>query len=428
MTQTTKIMKLTKKQEARFPEFVDKWIKIGLSTEPANREKSEKAIRGLYGLAKLKEPKVIWIPCPLSGAMSAVLYAYIRNGKVKPKKDAVDNAVYSAVERAVDNAVYSAVERAVDNAVYSAVGRAVNSAVDNAVYGAVGRAVDNAVHGAVGRAVNSAVDSAVYGAVDRAVDNAVYGAVDRAVDSAVYGAVGRAVSSAVSSAVGRAVSSAVGSAVNSAVSSAVGRAGKSFISGSLWAGYSAWADYFSEVLGISIDRNYLDITENCGYYWVLDDVCFASERPTNINLDDQGRLHSETGQSISYKSGWGLYHWHGTKVPGDWIMEKSNLTAKMALTWENMEQRRAACEIVGWAKVLDDLKAKVIDTDDDEEIGELVEVEIPDIGKEKFLRVVCGTGRKFAIPVPPEMKTALDANAWTYDLDGDILKKLEVRT
>jgi hypothetical protein len=236
------------------------------------------------------------------------------------------------------------------------------------------------------------------------------------------------VGSAVDSAVDSAVHSAVRSAVHSAVDSAVHSAGQSYIGGSLWAGYPAWADYFNEVLGISIDRNYLDMTENCGYYWLLDDVCFASERPTHINIDDQGRLHSETGQSISYRSGWGLHHWHGTKVPGDWIMDKKRLTAQTALTWENMEQRRAACEIVGWAKVLDDLKAKVIDTDDDEEIGELVEVEIPDIGKEKFLRVVCGTGRKFAIPVPPNMKTALAANAWTYDLDGDTLKKLEVRT
>jgi len=61
-------------------------------------------------------------------------------------------------------------------------------------------------------------------------------------------------------------------------------------------------------------------------------------------------------------------------------------------------------------------------------IGTLVEVTLPDLGKEKFLKVLCGTGREFAIPVPPEMKTALDANAWTFDLDGNTLRKLEVRT
>ena len=61
-------------------------------------------------------------------------------------------------------------------------------------------------------------------------------------------------------------------------------------------------------------------------------------------------------------------------------------------------------------------------------IGTLLEVNLPDIGKEKFLKVLCGTGREFAIPVPPFMKTALEANAWTYGLDGDLLRDLEVRT
>ena len=54
-----KIEKLTDAQIARFPEFVKKWTKIGLSTEPADRARAERAIRGLYKLAALKEPRII---------------------------------------------------------------------------------------------------------------------------------------------------------------------------------------------------------------------------------------------------------------------------------------------------------------------------------------------------------------------------------
>ena len=78
--------------------------------------------------------------------------------------------------------------------------------------------------------------------------------------------------------------------------------------------------------------------------------------------------------------------------------------------------------------LLRELKAKTIDSDEDPKIGELVEVNIPEIGKEKFLRVLCGTGRRFALPVPPTMKTALEANAWTYGVDIQVLKALEART
>lgn len=100
----------------------------------------------------------------------------------------------------------------------------------------------------------------------------------------------------------------------------------------------------------------------------------------------------------------------------------------MALTWENIEQRRAAIEIVGWDKIIDQLNAKVIDEDVDPEIGTLIEAKIPDIGKERFLRVRCGTGRSFCLPVPPNMKTALEAQSWTWGLDEKTFKKPEVRT
>jgi hypothetical protein len=123
-----------------------------------------------------------------------------------------------------------------------------------------------------------------------------------------------------------------------------------------------------------------------------------------------------------------MYAWHGVYVPEKWIMDKSTVTPEMALKHENTEMRRAACEIVGWDRILTELNAKTLDKDEDPEIGELVEVTIPDIGKEKFIRVTCGTGRRFAIPVPPETKTALEGNAWTYDIPTDLLKMKEFRT
>jgi len=105
------------------------------------------------------------------------------------------------------------------------------------------------------------------------------------------------------------------------------------------------------------------------------------------------------------------------------------LTSQEALKVSNMEQRRAACEILGWAKILKELNATVIDQDEDPMIGTLVEVDIPEVGKEKFLKVLCGTGREFAIPVPPDMKTALQSNAWSFNLKSpDDLRDLEIRT
>ena len=93
-----------------------------------------------------------------------------------------------------------------------------------------------------------------------------------------------------------------------------------------------------------------------------------------------------------------------------------------------MEQRRAACAIIGWKCILEELDAKVIDEDGDPEIGILLlEAEIPDSGRERFLKVRCGTGREFVLPVSRHVQTALQANAWTWAIE-DYEYRPEVRT
>jgi len=203
---------------------------------------------------------------------------------------------------------------------------------------------------------------------------------------------------------------------------------------SLWAGFASFATFFRDVCGLD-DEVFLknlqvneDLVRSCGWTWWHEEVVVISDRPEFIKRDDEGRLHGETGPSIQYRDGWSLYHWHGVAIPKEWVTSNKP-SAREALKWPNIEQRRCACEIIGWANILAELKSRVIDRDDDVEIGTLLEVNLPDSGKERFLQVQCGTGRTFAIPVPPTVKTALEANAWTYGLE-DVLNqfKPEVRT
>lgn len=157
-----------------------------------------------------------------------------------------------------------------------------------------------------------------------------------------------------------------------------------------------------------------------------EEFCMVSDFPETLKVDEENRPHSETGPSHKWRDGWSLYHWHGTVVPSDWI--EGTPSAAEVLQAENIEQRRAGCEIVGWDTILSELNAKTIDQDEDPEIGTLLEVDLPDAGRERFLRVTCGTGRTFAIPVPPEMTTALQANSWTYGFDSGDFIKPEIRT
>ncbi len=123
-----------------------------------------------------------------------------------------------------------------------------------------------------------------------------------------------------------------------------------------------------------------------------------------------------------------LYYWHGTRVPAEWILHPEKMEPALALTHPNIEQRRAAAEIMGWGRVLRGMPHKVIDVDPDPQIGTLIEADLPNSPGSRFLCVRCATGRDFVLCVPREMQTALEANAASYDVPALDYTTLEVRT
>ncbi len=73
---------LTKEQESLLPVYRDKWLQIGLSTEPACRDKAERAIAQVYRCVGLQPPrKIVWCGSPLSQGLTraAILDKIIRD-------------------------------------------------------------------------------------------------------------------------------------------------------------------------------------------------------------------------------------------------------------------------------------------------------------------------------------------------------------
>jgi hypothetical protein len=169
------------------------------------------------------------------------------------------------------------------------------------------------------------------------------------------------------------------------------------------------------------------ISTQCEWWWPFEGTVFASQRPS-VTRDDEGRIHRENGMAVKYRGGYGLSFWHGQVIPNEWVAGNPP-TAAEALHWPNMDQRSAACEIVGWHNILDQLKARIVDDSDDPVWGRLVEVDLPGSGKERFLDALCGTGRRFALPVPPKTKTVDEAQSVLHGgLPVEILKHCVERT
>lgn len=173
----------------------------------------------------------------------------------------------------------------------------------------------------------------------------------------------------------------------------------------------------------------LEMSQYASLMWFFRDHAFVAARPTQHWSDDDTPVpHRSDGPAVEWEDGHKLYFWRGVRVPASWIEDRPTLDD--ALRHENVEMRRIAAEIIGWAEILQEpsLHMRIIDEDPDPQIGSLVEVDLPDAPNERFLLVICGTGRVFAIPVPRTCSSALDAQAKCWDVPQDVYAALELRT
>lgn len=72
------VEELTKEQEARLPEYKDRFIELGLRCGKSNRELGNDAVDRVYDEAKLTRPKIkVWTRSPLEGALVASVFTEV---------------------------------------------------------------------------------------------------------------------------------------------------------------------------------------------------------------------------------------------------------------------------------------------------------------------------------------------------------------
>ena len=354
-----KIMTMTDEQKALMDPYAQKWIEIGMCTDPADRPRAEAAVRECYRLAKIPmPPRIVWVQSDWVGAFAAMIAESIWRERRKGR-DAVDGAVRDAVDGAVDGAVGGAV----DGAVGGAVGGAVYGAVDDAVRGAVRGAVGDAVGDAVGVAVGDAVDGAVYGAKKKKGKLALSG-------------------------------------------------WHYWYGGQMWAYFAAYSGFMRDVLKVALPTSaYHDLAESCGHVWFNRDFVIICERIKACRKDERGRLHNESGLALEYRDGTGLWMIHGVRVSGDVVMNPESLTVERVDKETNSEVRRIMIERMGLVKYLRESNAKTIHMDALTIPGSAPRALIEDRHQNRWLAGTDGsTGRVYIMPVPREAKTCSQAH------------------
>ncbi|MUL61151.1 MULTISPECIES: DUF6745 domain-containing protein [unclassified Mycolicibacterium] len=131
----------------------------------------------------------------------------------------------------------------------------------------------------------------------------------------------------------------------------------------MWDGWRGFSDSAESSLWLAALLSSLDVpvpamqgriqvVRNTGWWWPMNDIVIATERPEQIRTDPQGRPHNPDGPAIIYRDGFSVYCWHGDAVPAD-LIETSWDLSRILKEWGAAQW--CGAEKLGWDTVLSDL-------------------------------------------------------------------------
>jgi len=198
---------------------------------------------------------------------------------------------------------------------------------------------------------------------------------------------------------------------------------------------------FAETLGITFDARTsarlaaLQVyATTCGPLYPYGKVAFVSRRPTTLEFDVEKRLHCETGPAMAFGDDYSLCAWHGQLVPSHWITDKKNVKPSEVLDTRDSNLRAAGISILGWARIVTELGATVVNQHPEGPSGgTLLAVDRSRLndsqgGVMKFLKADCPRNGTICFRVPDSILTAHAAQAWARGLPPEMFQLPSVRT
>lgn len=460
----SKINTLTPEQRAKLVGYHDYWYRVGTSTERADRPKAEAAILAMRAVVGVTtKPTFVWCESP---ATAILVLRVLRSDAYRQWVGGVPDSIRDAALFSDLDASVSRLAISLGDALYSPFRDSLRDSLRTSLYASLRDSLDEAIlnsirdsltptlvqlHNSLRLSLRDSLRDSLghslstsFGAVLRySLRDSIRDSLVDSLSNSIYGSLSDSLRAALRDSLSDSLHDSLRTSLCAVIEGALTSSPHvrpTWGLGMEWLGQheSYWIAFYlycRDVLGVQYApahsrrlNMWRDLAESSCWWWCFDNYVIISERPTVCTLEN-GRIHCATGPSVAFSDGFEIYAWRGTVVPKEWITEPHTVDPHTALNHPNIEQRRAAADILGWAKVLAVLQPKIIDTDQDPQIGELIEVDLPNSPGERFLRVRCGTGRDFCLPVPRQMRTALEANAWTFGVDDLVgFKNYAVRT
>jgi hypothetical protein len=401
-----RIDRLTSAQEARLAAICDEWLGHGLSTEPADRPAAEAGVRAAYRAAGLRPPRLIaWLSSPWAGAVGRAAAA--RNtGRwdlVRDKVSAPAPEPWASARNQLGHDVLAGIRALVWDQVQNATAQIWNEAWEHVGNQAWCQQPDH---------VPDLVRNRVQGhhAWDQALGQV------RGLDPGLP-------------------------------------QGRAYAESRLQASVRDWQeclvrpeperwaliDALTEigVTGLGPYAGSAAVARCAGWWWAYLDFAIVTDRPARLRRDSHGRLHCGDGPALAYRDGWGMWAWHGRRVP-EWVITAPE-PGRIA-TEPNVEVRRCAIESLGWDRfaVAAGLAAVCEPVPDPANPGQqLALYDVPErLWGARVRLLLCANGarepdgsrRTHGLTVPAGIGDPVEAAAWTVGLARDEYAQLARRT
>jgi len=159
--------------------------------------------------------------------------------------------------------------------------------------------------------------------------------------------------------------------------------------------------------------------EHCGFIFPYEKICAVCDRPRHLRFDSQNRLHAEGEPAIEFADGWNFYFYRGVRLPENYgKLHPSQWQSQWILAEKNAEVRRVLIEGIGYDRIIQELRAKQIDSWQE---YALLQIDNADVEPICLLKMTCpSTGFIHALRVPPNLTSAREAIRWVnWDIDPE---------
>lgn len=204
--------------------------------------------------------------------------------------------------------------------------------------------------------------------------------------------------------------------------------------GSCEAGWLAHYNFMRDELGVEISDNinyFYIIGQHC-FWWYTDvkakKVCF-SRKPVEIHMVN-GRLHNDSGPSVLFRDGFGVYSIDGLRVSEQIVMRPETMTLEQIDKetnndiqsiminrwfyanddWAKRFEGNPPVQTTGWIRYIEESGATELDSDKNP-LTQMPEILYRTNAGNRLI-VGCPTGRMFSLGMPDSIVTCAQAREW----------------